>query len=43
VSIVTLGLRTFEITPRLPEGWDRMALHSVHGFGNVFDVVVARE
>lgn len=37
------GLRSFEITPRLPEGWDHMALRKAHGFGSVFDVVVARE
>jgi len=37
------GLRSFEITPRLPNQWDRMALRNVHGFGNVFDVVVERK
>ena len=37
------GLRSFEITPRLPKGWDQMALREAHAFGGVFDVVVARE
>lgn len=36
------GLRSFEITPRLPSDWDRMALRNVHAFGSVFDVVVTR-
>jgi hypothetical protein len=37
------GLRSFDLTPRLPKGWDRMALRKVHGFGHVFDVVVERK
>ncbi len=36
------GLRSFDITPRLPEQWNHMALKGVHAFGNVFDVVVSR-
>jgi len=36
------GLRSFDITPRLPSGWDRMALRKVHAFGGVFDIVVDR-
>jgi Glycosyl hydrolases family 43 len=34
------GLASFTITPRLPRGWDRMALRAVHAFGRVFDVEV---
>jgi hypothetical protein len=37
------GLRSFTVTPRLPTGWDRMALRRIHAFGGPFDLVVARE
>lgn len=36
------GLRSFELTPRLPENWDKMALRRVQAFGNVFDIEVHR-
>lgn len=36
------GLRSFRITPRLPEGWPSMALRNVHAFGNIFDLRVTR-
>ena len=36
------GLNAFTLTPRLPDGWDRMSLRKVHAFGRVFDVEVAR-
>ena len=36
------GLNAFTLTPRLPDGWDRMSLRAVHAFGRVFDVEVAR-
>ena len=36
------GLRSFDVTPRLPEGWDRMALNGIGGFGGPFDLVVSR-
>lgn len=36
------GLDRFSCTPRLPEGWPRMALRSVRAFGRNFDVVVER-
>jgi GH15 family glucan-1,4-alpha-glucosidase len=32
----------FECTPRLPNGWNQMALKNVHAFGNVFDITVNR-
>ena len=37
------GLDRFRCTPRLPEGWPRMALRSVRAFGRNFDVVVERK
>ena len=36
------GLDRFRCTPRLPEGWPRMALRSVRAFNRNFDVVVER-
>lgn len=36
------GLRSFNLTPRLPEGWPSMALNNVHAFGSVFDLRVTR-
>jgi hypothetical protein len=36
------GLRSFSVQPRLPAGWDRMALRRVHAFGGLFDLVVTR-
>ena len=34
------GLRSFSLTPRLPEGWDAMALRHVKAFGSDFDIEV---
>jgi cellobiose phosphorylase len=34
------GLDRFRCTPRLPDGWPRMALRSVRAFNRNFDVVV---
>jgi hypothetical protein len=36
------GLRSFDVTPRLPAKWDRMALHRIAAFGTIFDLTVAR-
>lgn len=36
------GLNSFDCTPRLPAGWDKMALRAVHAFGTVFDIEVVR-
>jgi len=36
------GLRSFSITPRLPQAWNNMALRGIHAFGRVFDVEVTR-
>jgi hypothetical protein len=37
------GLRSFDLTPRLPTGWDRMALNRIAAFGTVFDLTVVRD
>ncbi len=36
------GLNAFDCTPRLPEGWNNMALRRIHAFGQTFDLEVAR-
>jgi hypothetical protein len=36
------GFNSFNCTPRLPAGWDKMALHNIHSFGNEFDLEVKR-
>jgi len=36
------GFKSFDMTPRLPKEWDKMALRNVHAFGNVFDLEVER-
>ncbi|OQP64429.1 hypothetical protein A3860_20895 [Niastella vici] len=41
-GIRPVGFNSFECTPRLPNGWDRMALKNMHAFGNVFDIIVNR-
>jgi hypothetical protein len=37
-----VGFNAFDMTPRLPEGWDHMALRNIHSFGSVFDLEVDR-
>lgn len=37
------GLRSFQITPHLPNEWDKMALRKIHAFESDFDVEVKRE
>ncbi|WP_051416568.1 hypothetical protein [Asinibacterium sp. OR53] len=36
------GFNSFDIRPRIPAGWDRMALRNVHAFGHVFDLEITR-
>jgi hypothetical protein len=36
------GLRSFELSPRLPQGWHTMALKHIAAFGSDFDVQVTR-
>jgi len=37
------GLRSFQITPYLPNEWNFMRLRRIHAFGNVFDLEVIKE
>jgi hypothetical protein len=37
-----IGLRSFTVTPQLPDGWPSMALRKIHAFGSVFDLEVTR-
>lgn len=37
------GFRTFELRPRLPESWPRMALRQIRAHGTTFDVGVTRQ
>ncbi len=41
-GIRPVGLRRFTCAPRLPEGWERMALRDVRAFGARFDLVAER-
>ena len=41
-GILPTGLDSFRCTPRLPEGWPRMALRSIRAFGRTWDLVVER-
>lgn len=36
------GFRSFNCTPRLPAGWNKMALKNIHAFGSVFDLTVTK-
>ncbi|MCQ2118369.1 MAG: hypothetical protein MJY84_00435 [Bacteroidales bacterium] len=36
------GLRSFDLTPRIAEGWDRMSLNHVRAFGSDFNIEVVR-
>ena len=36
------GLKSFSLTPRLAEGWDRMALRHIKAFGTDFDIEAER-
>lgn len=37
------GLRTLRLTPRLPDGWERMELLNITAFGHCFDITVTGE
>ncbi len=41
-GITPTGFATFTCLPRLPQGWDRMALRSIKAFGRDFDLCVER-
>ncbi len=36
------GFNSFDITPRLPKDWNRMALKNMHAFQNQFDIAITR-
>ena len=42
-GIRPIGLRSFELTPRLPEEWAYMNLNKIRAFNSDFDVHVSRE
>lgn len=42
-GILPTGLDRFQCTPRLPDGWPRMALRHIRAFGRDFDVAVERD
>lgn len=37
------GLKTFRLTPYLPDEWDEMALRKISAFGSEFDIEIKRE
>lgn len=37
-----IGFDSFNCTPRMPKGWNEMALRNIHSFGNVFDLEISR-
>jgi hypothetical protein len=43
-GILPTGFRSFRLQPRMPEGWDKMALRGIHAFGQEdgFDIEVSR-
>ncbi len=41
-GVVPTGLNSFTCIPRLPEGWDKMALRKIKAFGQDFDLEVSR-
>lgn len=41
-GIRPVGLRSFQITPRLPHEWNEMKLKRVNAFGSTFDIAVSR-
>lgn len=42
-GIRPIGLRSFELTPRLPEEWAYMNLNKIRAFNSDFDIHVSRE
>jgi len=41
-GIYPTGLNSFNLSPKLPDGWDEMALRKIKAFGGDFDVEVNR-
>jgi hypothetical protein len=42
-GILPTGIRTFECSPRLPQGWDRMELSHIKAFEQDFNILVERK
>jgi hypothetical protein len=42
-GIRPVGLKSFSITPHLPEAWDYMRIIKMHGFNHLYDIDVTRE
>jgi hypothetical protein len=38
-----MALRSFTLSPVLPDRWNEMALKNIHAFGNIFDIEVKRD
>lgn len=36
------GLRSFQLNPRLPTGWDHANLRDIHAFESTFDITISR-
>lgn len=41
-GIEPVGFNSFTCSPRLPEGWDSMALRNIKAFGSCFDLIVKK-
>jgi cellobiose phosphorylase len=41
-GIRATSFNSFDCTPRLPNGWNQVALRNMHSFGNLFDIIVNR-
>lgn len=41
-GIRPVGLKAFELTPRLPKGWDFMNLRNVYAFGENFNIEISK-
>jgi len=41
-GIYPTGLNSFNLTPKLPDGWDKMALRNIKAFGGDFDVEIKK-
>jgi hypothetical protein len=37
------GFNSFNCTPRLPIGWNKMAINNIHSFGHIFDLTISRQ
>jgi len=42
-GIRPIGLSEYKLSPKLPDGWDSMALRNIKAFNNTFDIEVTRK